>query len=579
MKARSSAEAGSPERNSVWILGIAGSHNSGAALIKDGRVVVAVQTERLVRHKRQPIALDNMATHAVQVISYCLRYAGIDLADLRAIATCTPWAGIHPRFAFQAPTPSSLPRFITVPHHLAHAEYALHYSPLERSIVLVCDGAGTYEYQRTQLDIKEREENAVKYIRDGAKESVSAYAFDGANLKLMHRIAYGEEPKTRFSREGPNALQSRWMASLGHLWEWCALYCHGNRHEAGKVMGLAPFGNPKVYADLDTLSIDSLGEMRINLRALVDRFHSPNVSGADVSGSAHYEDIAAHVQKSTNEFLVELVRFLQARYRTNSVCYSGGVALNSIANEYLRRQLGLNLYMNGSCEDNGTAIGAALAAHHAFTGLRISEEVTDYYGREYSAKEIQDALRDYPGKVEKLPRPELLSYAASALASGSVVGWFQGRSEFGPRALGNRSILADPRNPDMQNILNRRVKRREMFRPYAPAVIEERASQFFELVGSSPVMLRVVPVRVTSLPAVTHVDGTARVQTVNRKQNPTFYDLLTAFEAATGVPVLLNTSFNIAGEPIVETPTDALRTFLRSNMDALFLGDFLVHPT
>jgi carbamoyltransferase len=564
----------------MWILGIAASHNSGAALIEDGRVVVAVQTERLLRRKRQPLSLDPMGPHAVEVISYCLRYAGIDLPDLAAIATCTPWEAVPPRFAFPgvpSPSPSSLPRFVTVPHHLAHAEYALHFCPLERSLVVVCDGAGTYEAQRAQLDIQELEDDAVKHLRDGGKESVSAYAFDGATLKLIHRIAYGEEPGAA-STHGGGAPPPRWMASLGHLWEWCALYCHGDRHEAGKVMGLAPFGDPEVHASLDTLSIGGRGEMRLDLRALVERFRSPNVSGADVGGDAHYADIAAHVQQATNAFLVELVRFLQGRHPGDAVCYSGGVALNGVANEHLRKRLGLDLHMNGSCEDNGTAIGAALAAYHAFTGRRVREEVADCYGREYSAREIQDALRGCGAEVLKLPRPELLRRSASALASGSVVGWFQGRSEFGPRALGNRSILADPRNPGMQDLLNRRVKHREAFRPYAPAVMEARASEFFDLDGPSPVMLRVVPVRGKSLPAITHVDGTARVQTVNGRQNPLFHELLKAFDAVTGVPVLLNTSFNIAGEPIVETPADALRTFVAANLDVLVLGDFLVHP-
>jgi carbamoyltransferase len=564
----------------MWILGIAGSHNSGAALIEDGKVVVAVQSERLVRVKRQSITLGRMGTTAGVVIRYCLRYAGIDLHDLDAIATCTPWESIRPQFAFQepVPTPPSLPPFVTVPHHLAHAEYALHYSPMVPCFVLVCDGSGTFESDRPQLDIQEQEENALKYVRNGGKESISAYVFDGANLKLTYRIAYGEESDPRADPELADPRGPRWLASLGHLWEWCAVYCHGSFHEAGKSMGLAPFGDPSVHADLDTLSIDERGEMRINLQGLFHRFRSPNKLAADITGNKHYEDVAAHVQHVTNEFLVALIQFLRTLYDTPHVCYSGGVALNAIANEYMRDRLGLRLHMNGSCEDNGTAIGAALAVYHSMSGRRVAEEVTDYYGRHYASRDIEDALCSYPGRVVKLSRAELLRQAVSALTSQSVVGWFQGRSEFGPRALGNRSILADPRHGHMQDILNRCVKRREAFRPYAPAVVEERASEFFELEGPSPVMLRVVKVRSKFLPAITHVDGSARVQTVSRLQNPLFYDLLNAFGAEIGFPVLLNTSFNISGEPIVETPSDALLTFARSNMDVLFLGDFLVHP-
>jgi len=566
----------------MWILGIAGSHNSGAALIKDGRVVVAVQTERLVRRKRQPLSLDQLSAHAVRVIGYCLRYAGIDVTDLQAIATCTPWEVIHARFADQEnamPDTLLLPPFLTVPHHLAHAEYALHYSPLERCIVLVCDGAGSYEYQQPEFDVREIDDRAIRHIRDRGKESVSAYSFDGRELKLIYRVAYDEDTGAGQRYKDALGRPLHWMSSLGHLWEWSAFYCHGNRHEAGKVMGLAPFGDAGVYSQLNTLSLGDQGEMQIDLQNLFDHFHLPNVAGGDVTGDPHYENIAAHVQQATNECLAELVQYLQGRYPTKTFCYSGGVALNSVTNEYLQRKLGLVLHMNGSCEDNGTAIGAALAAHHSITGLRVAEPVTDCYGREYSDEEVFEALRGYGGRVEKMEWPPLFRLAAEALAAGCVVGWFQGRSEFGPRALGNRSILADPRDPKMQDVLNRKIKHREAFRPYAPAVLEERATEFFDFEGISPVMLRVVPVRVTFLPAVTHIDGTARLQTVNREQNPIFYDLLKEFEIVTSVPVLLNTSFNISGEPIVETPADALRSFLASGMDLLFMGSIVVYPT
>jgi carbamoyltransferase len=562
----------------MWILGLAGSHNSGAALIRDGKVVVAIQTERLTRVKRQSITLDRMGSHAGEVIRYCLRYAGIDLPDLDAIATSTPWEGVHPRFATlgDSRAPAAL-RFITAPHHLAHAEYALHYSPMEPSLILVCDGSGTFESQRPELDIQEEEWSPIKHVREGGKESISAYVFDGEALKLVYRAAYGPVIHSYSDAEDPR--RPRWLESLGHLWEWAADYCHGSSFEAGKVMGLAPFGDPEVHRALHTISIGSRGEAQFRLADLLSRFRSGNLSASDISGVRHYEDLAAHVQRCTNDFLVELIRFLQTRHNTRRLCYSGGVALNSIANEHIRSTLGLELHMNGSCEDNGTAIGAALAAWHSLTGKRVPEEVTDFYGRDYSAADVEESLAGYQGKVEKMHREPLLRRVAAALASGSIVGWFQGRSEFGPRALGNRSILADPRNERMQDILNRRVKHRESFRPYAPAVVEERASEFFELAGPSPVMLRVVKVRTKALPAVTHVDGTARVQTVSRRQNEIFYDLLTAFGRETGFPVVLNTSFNMAGEPIVETPRDAIRTFAATGIDLLALGDWLLCAT
>ena len=243
----------------MWILGIAGSHNSGVALIEDGRVVVAVQTERLVRVKRHAIATGEMGSHAAQAIAYCLRYAGIDLPDVDAIATCTPWVAVRPRFAFTAaPAHYALPPFVTVPHHLAHAEYAIHYAPAP-CLVLVCDGSGTFECQRADLDIREAVDRPLIYGTESGKESISAYMFDGADLKLRYRIAYGD-------------FDPRWLLSVGHVWEWCAQYRHGSFHEAGKVMGLAPFGDPAVHADLHTLSIDGDGRVHVDFAPLLARF-------------------------------------------------------------------------------------------------------------------------------------------------------------------------------------------------------------------------------------------------------------------------------------------------------------------
>lgn len=560
----------------MWVLGIAGGHNSAAALVHDGSVVVAVQTERLTRIKRHPIQLSRMSYEAVQVIEYCLRTAGIDLTDVDAIATCSPYETMA-RFLFEDPSlsPAGLPPFVSVPHHLAHAEYAIHYTPPEPSIVLVCDGSGTYEHLRAELEIQELEANPVRHVSPYGKESISAYAYDGQDLRLIHRVAHGLAPKPPVG-EVFSTPYGELLVSLGHVWQWAAHYCHGSIAEAGKVMGLAPFGDPAVHRDLRTVRMGPDGDLLADFTALYQRFGRPNLAARDVTGLSHYQNLAAHIQEVTNEFLCELVRWLRTRFEVDRVCYSGGVALNAIANQYLVQRLGIELVMNGSCEDNGTAIGAALAVYHARTGKRITESVCDYYGREYGTAEIEAAIERAGYRTGRYEAANTTELTVTALAAGAVVGWFQGRSEFGPRALGNRSILADPRHPDMQHILNERVKGREAFRPFAPAIIAERAAEWFDLDGPSPMMLRVVPVRSNRIRAVTHVDGSARVQTVNRDQNPRFYDLLTAFGERTGVPVLLNTSFNVAGEPIVESPDDAMRTFLRSDMDMVVLGDHVV---
>jgi carbamoyltransferase len=290
-------------------------------------------------------------------------------------------------------------------------------------------------------------------------------------------------------------------------------------------------------------------------------------------GDQRLADIAAHVQDRTNATLLDLCRFLRGRYEAPHLCYSGGVALNGLANEHvIGAGLFEDVFQNGSCEDNGTAIGAALAVHHALTGGRVAEPVTDYYGRPYSEAKAEAAFARYHVPMETLDREGLLARAAESIAAGRVIGWHQGRGEFGPRALGNRSILADAGNGAIKAVLDTKVKRREPYRPYAPAVPLDVAGEYFDLAGASPVMIRVGYARDDRLPAVTHVDGTSRVQTVTREGNALFHDLLWAVGRETGIPVVLNTSFNMAGEPIVETPEDAIRTFLHSGMDELYIG-------
>lgn len=569
----------------MWILGLAGSHNAGVALIKDGRVVVAVQAERLTRLKRQPVDLAHLGSTAGGLIHYALRAADIELGDLTAIATSTPAPATPPHLDLQPGADAlarAMPPFLTVPHHLAHAEYALHYGPARPCMVLVCDGSGTYERDRARLDIQEHQHGALQQQTcDDAKESISAYCFDGQALRLCYRLASLPLALNVPQMPGPGGAPSMrpWLASLGQLWEWAAWYCHGTRHEAGKVMGLAPFGDPLHHADLFSARFLPDGCSEIDFGPLARRLQTPNLQSRDVSLSdrfTHYADVAAHVQQVTNRYLTDLVRWLMQRHDSACWCYAGGVALNGVTNQHLCETLGLDLHMNGSCEDNGTAIGAALAAHHHLTGQRVHEVPRDDLGRIYSDEEITQAIRSRGRASIRLPRDELLRRTAQALAAGRVMGWFQGRSEFGPRALGHRSILADPRPPGMARRLNEQIKHRELFRPYAPAVLESRAPEFFEITSASPMMLKVVRTRSPALPAVTHVDGTARVQTVQRSQHEALHDLLLAFEAQTRIPVLLNTSFNAAGEPIVESPADALDCMDRCSLDGLVLGDHLI---
>lgn len=553
---------------SGWILGLAASHNGGAALIRDGRVAVAIQAERLTRQKRQGVVFDRRNTGLELAVRYCLDAAGIGWGDLAAIATCTPWDAweLDAERILGAKAP-----VISVPHHLAHAEYAIHWAELSDALVLVMDGSGSFEYQRPELSIAELElSSARRLITDEGKETISAYRYDGRDLRLVYRHAVGRGVA---QEEGGR----RHRSSLGHLWEWTSGYCFDDVAEAGKVMGLAPFGDPGRYASLNLASFHGERGAEVRFDVAFEQFRRPNKTRADVVADSHYADLAAHVQVCTDGFLLDLVRFLHERHPTADLCYSGGVALNILSNERVIREGPFaRVHLNGACEDNGTAIGAALAAHHRLTGRRESERLRDDWGRTYGTGEIEAAARAAGAPFATLGLDAAVARAAEAVVAGQVVGWFQGGSEFGPRALGHRSIIADARSDAVKPILDRKVKRREPYRPYAPAVLREKVADWFDIDSDSPVMMRVAKVMSPGLPAITHVDGTARVQTVERAMNAAYYDLIAGVGARTGVPVVLNTSFNIAGEPIVESPADAVKTFIASGMDLVVMEGTVV---
>ena len=268
---------------------------------------------------------------------------------------------------------------------------------------------------------------------------------------------------------------------------------------------------------------------------------------------------------------------LKEKHPSDTLYLSGGVALNVVANErIINSNLFENVVLNGSVEDNGSAIGAGLAAHSQLGFAKKTSAVTDYYGCSYSQEQIIDAVLKYNFPHQVLTGKQTVEFAADLISKNKIFGWFQGRSEFGPRALGNRSILANPADPETKHILDHYMKCRDRYRPYAPVVVEERADQYFDMSSSSPVMMRNVKVLQNLMPAVTHCDGTARVQTVNKNDNSILYYLLLEVEKTIGCPVLLNTSFNLPGEPIVESPSDALSSFSRGSLDYLFLGNVLV---
>ena len=561
----------------MWVLGITKSHNGAVALTNNGKVVAAIQAERISRVKRQAIELKNDKKLISACVKYCLNQAGITHADIQSIGISTPWKVQHIKnkvlFDYIGGTPNNYRKTYYIPHHFAHVEYILHYSNLESGIVLIVDGSGSNERDREYCNIAEEiSPECISHAHMTGKETVSAYWFDGRRALLIYRFS---PPVASFEKCNKNS--NGLLQSIGHYWRWASNYCCGSHTEAGKVMGLAALGDPKVYENLNILSIHKDGLIKLNYEKLYKEFRSPNIFGNDLSENEHYSNIAAMVQNDTENVLMAILTQLKEKYPTNTLYYAGGVALNVVANEkIICSGLFNNVILNGSVEDNGTAIGAALAASKELTDKRVTETVTDYYGKTYTNDEILTAIKKFNFKYKFIEEEQLYEKVASLIYENKVIGWFQGRSEFGPRALGNRSILANPNNPKMKHILDLHFKYRDRYRPYAPAVLEEYAEKYFDISGTSPVMMTGGKVLRKDFPAITHVDGSARIQTLNKKENESFYKLTQAFNKISGFPVILNTSFNLPGEPIVESPTDALNSFRNGALEYLCLGNYLV---
>ena len=586
------------------VLGISAFyHDSAAALVEDGRVVAAAQEERFTRTKHD-------ASFPKNAIAYCLKAASTSLDAVDFVAfydkpflkferLLETYLAFAPRgfrsFAMAMPLwlkeklfqkkllGDELTKFtdrfageerlLFGEHHQSHAASAYYPSPFQDAVVLTMDGVG--EWATTSVGVG----------RDNT-------------LELLREIHFPH--------------------SIGLLYSAFTYYT-GFKVNSGeyKVMGLAPYGKPK-YAQLILDNIIDLrddGSFHLNmeyfdyctgLRMTNERFAA--LFGAPVRDpetplTQFHMDVAASIQEVTEQAVIRLTDTLADEFGARNLCLAGGVALNCVANgKVLGRGKFDEIWVQPAAGDAGGSIGAALATYHDHLEKpRVLTNGHDgmsgaYLGPVFTDDDAADRLRRAGAQFEQLSDDGIVQKTAAALANGAAVGWFQGRMEFGPRALGNRSILADPRDPETQRTLNLKIKYRESFRPFAPSVIEERAGEWFELGNRSPYMLMVAGVRpsrrhnLTSeqqglsgidklnvprsqIPAVTHVDYSARIQTVHQDTNPRYYALLRAFAERTGCPVLVNTSFNIRGEPIVCTPEDAFRCFMGTELDVLVVGN------
>jgi carbamoyltransferase len=564
------------------ILGISAFyHDSAACLVRDGAIVAAAEEERFTRKKHD----SEFPKHAVE---FCLAQGGTRAADLdlvvfyekpllkfdRLLETYLAYAPagfklaklglplwirkrLHlPRELDRGLNRQYRGRYVFTEHHEAHAASAFYPSPFEEAAILTMDGVGEW---------------ATASIGRG----------EGARIELLRELHFPH--------------------SLGLLYS-ALTYFTGFRVNSGeyKLMGLAPYGEP-IYRDrmlTELVELKDDGSFRLNLEYFAYGYDDvmtsarmntlfdgpPRQPEAPLTKREH--DIAASIQQVTEQIVLAMAAHAHALTGSRRLVLAGGVALNCVANGRLRREGPFSeIWVQPGAGDSGAAIGCALFAWHQLLDKPRSEPAGDalggaYLGPAYALETIRAELERLGARfTEHASESSLCDRVAELLASGHTLGHFDGRMEFGPRALGNRSILADPRAPDMQARLNAQIKFREAFRPFAPAVLAEDASAYFELDFASPYMQFTVPVRPqqrAALPAVTHVDHSARVQTVAEATNPRLYGILRAFKARTGCSVVINTSFNLRGEPIVATPADAYRCFMRSGLDALALGRFVL---
>ena len=586
-------------------------HDSAASLIIDGEIVIAVQEERFSRKKHD-------SRFPINAIRYCLKSQNIDLRDIKSIVyyekplltferLLETSLGVAPRGArsfiaamqvwlkeklflktelkkqfkiiqeeFVRDKEPNIPELLFSEHHFSHAAAAFYPSPFEEAAILCMDGVGEWA-------------------------TTSTWTGKNNKIKPIWEISFPH--------------------SLGLLYSAFTYYC-GFKVNSGeyKLMGLAPYGAPKYVEKIkkNLIDIKKDGTFKLNisffkyhrgLRMTSNKFHKlfgrpPRNKEKELT--QFHMDIAASIQFVTEEIVIKLARSLRNESGLRNLCLSGGVALNCVANgKLLKEKIFDNIWIQPASGDAGSSIGAALLGWHEYLNKPRIVKTNDsmkgtYLGCNFSNNEIINYLNQIKAPYERLEDEQLFQEIAKILDDGKVIGWFNGAMEFGPRALGARSIIGDPRNLNMQSVMNLKIKYRESFRPFAPSILEDNVSDQFEMDVKSPYMLLVAPVKHhlrkkmtqeqenlfgidklnvprSTIPAITHVDYSSRVQTVSKETNPRFYNLISAFKKRTGCPSVVNTSFNVRGEPIVCTPQDAYRCFMRTEMDVLVLQNQILH--
>ncbi len=572
----------------MYILGINAYHGGASAcLIEEGQLIAAVEEERFTRVKY-------WAGFPTRAIQYCLEAAGITAYDLDHVGISTnPSANLLKKVLF---TLSKRPSFEMVRDRLTRGVKAR--DPKQALVNALGLDAGKLKAQFHTIEHHRAHLASAFFVSPFQEAAVLSVDGSGDFVTTMWGVGHGNHIDVADSIHYPHSLGNFYTA----ISQWLGFPKYGDE---GKVMGLAPYGEPTYLdqmrrivrlqrdgtfeLDLDyfaygaegaTMTWDEGAPTLGNLysQKLVEMLGPPREPRTEIT--AQHQNVAASLQAMLEEAEFALVRMLQRTTGQKALCLAGGVALNSCFNGKVLPETDFDdIYVHPAAGDAGTALGTAYYIYHQVLGQPRAFEMNQAYtGPEFGNGRVAETLARYDLAYEEMDDARLAERAAQIVARGDVLGWFQGRMEWGPRALGNRSIIADPRRNDMKDILNARIKHREPFRPFAPSILYEAAGNYFDQSYPDPFMLKVynvLPEKRAEIPAVTHVDGTGRLQTVHREINPLYWELIKAFEQQTGVPVVLNTSFN-ENEPIVCAPEEAIECFLRTRMDALAIGNYLV---
>ena len=567
------------------ILGINAYHgDASASLIQNGQLVAAIEEERFTRIK-------HWAGFPTESIRYCLKVGGIVASDFDHIAiSFNPQANLNRKLLFTLQNRSNLKSLLDRFSKQSKS------TSIQEKFAQAC-GCKTSNIRATIHNIEHHNSHLAGTFFVYPFEEAAILSIDGMGDFVSTVSAFGSETRLKY------LSRTYYPHSLGYLYNAITLYlgfpAYGDEY---KVMGLAAYGEPEYLEAMRRIIYPKGDSFELNLKYFthhqqgiamnwengaprVEPFHSLELEkflGAmrqpESELNQRHQNIAASLQAISEEIIFHLLNRLYEKVKSENLCLAGGVAMNSVANGKIPQHTPFkNVYIPPGAADNGTSFGAAF-----FVWNKMLQQPRQfllnhgYWGSEFSHSECLIALENHDRKPIKLEREKLLNKVVDVLCAGKVVGWFQGRMEFGARALGNRSILADPRQKNMGDIINLKIKFREKFRPFAPSILEEKVSEYFEINTLVPFMEKVFNIRPEKreqIPAVTHFDGTGRLQTVSRQTNPLYWDLINTFATRTGIPLLLNTSFN-ENEPIVRTPEEAIQCFLRTQMDVLVLGSY-----